>query len=140
MAADDGHRETPVTAKGIEHVCLSYHYRDHDDIDGYLSLLDADVQLILPSEQEIRGREQVAEFRARLGQEAGTHLIHEVIGSGDLVIATGCYFSRGSGKGIDFTELFRLSRDGLLRSQKRYYFLDPRFPAAQHYDKPGAGS
>jgi ketosteroid isomerase-like protein len=129
MASDEGFRDSaprsPVTAVGIDHVCLSYHYLDQGDIDGYLSLLHADVSLYLPSKQEICGREQIAAFQARLEGPAGEHLICGVMGSGDRVVAEGRYVSRETGQGVDFTEVFRLSEEGLLRSQKRYYFVEP---------------
>ena len=70
MASDEGLRDSaprsPVTAVGIDHVRLSYHYLDQGGIDGYLSLLHADVSLYLPSKQEICGREQIAAFQARM--------------------------------------------------------------------------
>src|SRR5579871_69644 len=37
-----------VTACGVEHVRLSYYYMEHDDIDGYGSLLADDVVLDWP--------------------------------------------------------------------------------------------
>lgn len=130
MASDKGFRtsppSSPVTAVGIDHVCLSYHYLDQGNVDSYLSLLHADVSLYLPSEQAIHGREQIGEFLANLEQRAGEHLIHNVIGSGDLVVADGRYVSHRTGKSVDFTEIFRLSEEGLLRSQKRYYFVELR--------------
>jgi hypothetical protein len=130
MASDKGFwaspLSSPVTAVGIDHVCLSYYYLDQWDIDNYLSLLHADMSLYLPSRQEIHGRKQIGAFQAQSGRDAGEYLIHEVIGSGDRVVVEGCYVSRKTGKGVDFTEIFRLSEEGLLRSQKRYYFVDPR--------------
>jgi hypothetical protein len=129
MASDKGFwtspLSSPVTAVGIDHVCLSYHYLDQGDIDSYLSLLHADMSLYLPSEQEIHGREQIGAFRARSEPCAGEHLIHEVMGCGDRVVAAGRYVSHKTGEGVDFTEIFCLSQEGLLRSQKRYYFVDP---------------
>lgn len=129
MASDEVFRTSPpcpaVTAAGIDHVCLSYRYLDQGDIDGYLSLLDADSSLLLPSREEIHGRERIGEFQARREQHTGEHLIHEVIGSGDRVVAEGRYVSRRTGESVDFTEIFRLSEEGLLRSQKRYYFVEP---------------
>jgi ketosteroid isomerase-like protein len=129
MASDKGFRTSPpcsaVTAAGIDHVCLSYRYLDLGDIDGYLSLLDADMSLLLPSRQEIRGRERIGEFQAQPEQHTGEHMIHGVIGSGDRVVAEGRYVSRSTGESVDFTEVFLLSEEGLLRSQKRYYFVEP---------------
>jgi ketosteroid isomerase-like protein len=129
MASDKGSRESParspVTEAGIDHVCLSYIYLDQGDIDGYLSLLAADVSLHLPRQQEIKGREQVGAFQACPDRPVGEHVIQEVIGSGDRIVAEGRYVSRATGDSVDFTEIFRLSADGLLQSQKRYYFIDP---------------
>jgi ketosteroid isomerase-like protein len=129
MASNSGYRDspvhTPVTEVGIDHVCLSYIYLDQGDMDGYLSLLAADVSLHLPKGQEIRGREQIGAFQAQPGRLAGEHVIRDVIGSGDRVVAEGRYVCRATGEGVDFTEVFRLSADGLLRSQKRYYFVEP---------------
>lgn len=130
MASDRGSRgsppNTPVTAAGIDHVRLSYLYLDRGDIDGYLSLLHADVSVRLPGYVEIRGRERVGAFQARPERGRVDHLIHNVIGSGDQVAAEGRYVLRGTGEGVDFTEVFLLSEEGLLRSQKRYYFVAPR--------------
>jgi hypothetical protein len=118
-----------VTAIGIEHVRLSYLYLDQGDIDGYLSLLHTDVSLHLPGRSEIRGRERIGAFRALTGRGRTDHLIQHVIGSGDRVAAEGRYVPGGGeggvGEGVDFIEVFSLSEEGLLRSQKRYYFLAP---------------
>lgn len=118
---------SPVTAAGIDHVRLSYLYLDEGDIDGYLSLLHADVSLHLPARCALHGREQVGAFRAQLGRLGGEYLIRDVIGSGDRVVAEGRYVSRETGEGVDFTEVFQLSEEGLLRSQKRYYFVEPGY-------------
>jgi ketosteroid isomerase-like protein len=130
MASDRGSRGnspiTPVTAMGIEHVRLSYLYLDRGDIDGYLSLLHADFSLLMPGESEIHGRDRVGAFQAQPAQLAADHLIHHVIGSGDRVAVEGRYVSGEGGEGVDFTEVFSLSEEGLLRSRKRYYFIAPR--------------
>jgi ketosteroid isomerase-like protein len=110
---------------GIEHVRLSYLYLDQGDIDGYLSLLHPDIFLLLPGEGEIRGRERVGTFQARPERLCATHLIHHVIGSGDQVAIEGRYVSGDTRQGVDFVEIFTLSEEGLLRSQKRYYFATP---------------
>lgn len=117
---------TPVTAMGIEHVRLSYLYLDQGDIDGYLSLLHSDITLLLPGEAEVRGRKRVATFQGRPEWLAADHLIHHVIGCGDRIAVEGRYVSRRSREGVDFTEVFALSEEGLLRSRKRYYFVAPR--------------
>lgn len=114
-----------VTETGIDHVRLSYLYLNEGDIDGYLSLLDRKISLHLPRGREIIGREQVGSFRARAGRLSGEHVIQHVIGNGDRIIAEGSFVSHSTGAGVDFTEVFRLSPDGLLRSQKRYYFVEP---------------
>jgi ketosteroid isomerase-like protein len=116
-----------VTAAGIDHVRLSYLYLDEGDIDGYLSLLHADVSLHLPARRALQGREQVGAFRALPGRLGGEHLIRDVTGSGDRIVAEGRYVSRETGEGVDFTEVFELSTEGLIRSQKRYYFVEPGY-------------
>jgi hypothetical protein len=121
----DSGAHSSVTETGIDHVRLSYLYLNEGDIDGYLSLLDWKISLHLPGAREIMGREQVASFRARAGRFPGEHVIQHVIGNGDLVVAEGRFVPPGTGSGVDFTEVFRLSDDGLLRSQKRYYFIEP---------------
>jgi hypothetical protein len=133
MASDRGSRGnspiTPVTAIGIEHVRLSYLYLDRGDIDGYLSLLHADFSLLMPGEREIHGRDRIGVFQAQHAQFAADHLIHHVIGSGDRVAVEGRYVSGEEGEdreGIDFTEVFSLSEEGLLLSRKRYYFVAAR--------------
>jgi ketosteroid isomerase-like protein len=129
MASDrdsrSGPPSTPVTAVGIEHVRLSYFYLDQGDIDGYLSLLHSDIFLLLPGEGEICGRERVGTFQARPERLCTSHLIHHVIGSGDQVAVEGRHVFGDTGRGVDFVEIFVLSEDGLLRSQKRYYFVTP---------------
>lgn len=117
---------TPVTAMGIEHVRLSYLYLNRGDIDGYLSLLHVDMSLSLPGATEIRGRERIGAFQARPESADVDHLIHHVIGSGDRIAVEGRFLFRGNREGVDFTEVFALSEEGLLRSQKRYYFVAPR--------------
>jgi hypothetical protein len=134
MASDEVFRirlpSSPVTAAGIDHVWLSYRYLDLGDIDGYLSLLDAGMSIHRPGQQEIRCREQIGVFQAQPEQRAGEHVIHDVFGGGGWVIAEGCYLSRRSGEGVDFIEVFQLSEEGLLRSQKRYYFIELSLPAS----------
>lgn len=130
MASDRGSRgsppTTPVTAMGIEHVRLSYVYLDEGDIDGYLSLLPADVSLHLPGEAEIRGRERIAAFHAQPTLLDANHQIRHVIGSGDLVAVEGRYQSGRITQGVDFTDVFSLTGEALLRSKKRYYFVPVR--------------
>lgn len=133
MASDRGSTGsppiTPVTAMGIEHVRLSYLYLDRGDIDGYLSLLHSDVCLLLPGEGEIRGRERIGAFQARQEQLRADHLIQHVIGSGDRVAVEGRCVPADAGQGVDFTDVFALSEEGLLRSRKRYYFVASRWTA-----------
>jgi hypothetical protein len=130
MASDRGPRGgppvTPVTAMGVGHIRLSYLYLDRGDIDGYLSLLHADISLSLPGEGEIRGREPVGAFQACPERLGAGHLIHHMIASGDRVAVEGRYVSGDTGQGVDFTDVFALSEEGLLRSQRRYYFVAPR--------------
>jgi ketosteroid isomerase-like protein len=130
MASDRGSRGnspiTPVTAMGIEHVRLSYLYLDRGDIDGYLSLLHADFSLLMPGETEIHGRDRIGASQAQRAVLAADHLIRHVIGSGDRVAVEGRYVCGEGGDDVDFTEVFSLSEEGLLRSRKRYYFVAPR--------------
>jgi ketosteroid isomerase-like protein len=111
---------------GIEHVRLSYLYLDRGDIDGYLSLLHADFSLLMPGETEIHGRDRIGASQAQRAVLAADHLIRHVIGSGDRVAVEGRYVCGEGGDDVDFTEVFSLSEEGLLRSRKRYYFVAPR--------------
>jgi ketosteroid isomerase-like protein len=110
---------------GIEHIRLSYLYLDRGDIDGYLSLLHADICLLLPGEREVRGRDRIAVFQARRDRPGAGHVVHHATGDGDRVVVEGRYVIGNSGQGVDFTDVFTLSGESLLRSQKRYYFVPP---------------
>ncbi|HZP52881.1 nuclear transport factor 2 family protein [Actinocrinis sp.] len=119
-----------VTAAGIDHVRLSYHYLDSGDIDGYGSLLDDDAQLRWPEAPLGRGRAQVLSLQKGLAGPPSRHEIRKVVASGDTVVVTGRYTPSRSGRGgkaaaVEFADLFTLSDKGMLLTHHRYYFVAP---------------
>lgn len=116
-----------ITAAGIDHVRLSYHYLDLGDTDGYASLLDAAAVLYEPGHARVSGRVAVAESR-RL-RWCGAHQLHAVFAGEGRVAAVG-RFNRGDGvEGggveVDFADIITLSEHGLLVTQRCYYFVRP---------------
>ncbi|MFH8800961.1 nuclear transport factor 2 family protein [Streptomyces sp. NPDC017936] len=120
-----------VTAAGVDHVRLSYHYLDTGDIDGYASLLADDVHVARPDAPHRTGREAVL----RLHQDAiigpGTHHIDDIVADGHSVVVTGrltpltpAGADGGSGD-LEFVDWFTLSDDSMLRGYRRYYFTAP---------------
>ena len=133
----------PVAAVGLEAVVLSYHYLNAGDIDAYGSLLAAEAILHRPGDDSVCGRGRIEEHWAhRVGADAGYRQVDSVRivcgsgsgvgaadGSGTQVIATGRLTRRGEVE-IEFVDLHTVSRDGLLLSQKSYFFVDPQAPGS----------
>jgi len=113
-----------VTAAGIDHVRLSYHYLDQGDTDGYASLLDSAAVLDEPGHARVHGRVAVAESR-RL-RWCGAHHLDAVFAADGQVAAVG-RFNRGGSDGVDvdFADIITLSQHGLLVTQRCYYFIRP---------------
>ncbi|WP_434739839.1 nuclear transport factor 2 family protein [Micromonospora sp. SH-82] len=122
---------TTVTAVGVDHVRLSYHYLDTGDIDAYGSLLDENVQVRRPDLAQGRGRAEVLRTHALLAGPPARHQIYKVIAAGDAVAVTGRYTAsdpprRGQPEGdLDFVDVFTLTDEGMLLGYRRFYFLAP---------------
>jgi SnoaL-like domain len=114
-----------ITAVGIDHIRLHYLYLDNGDVDGYLSLLAMDAVLRLPGRPQLCGLEQIGAYRAAHGRAMGEHVLYDVFGSDDHLVAEGRLHLGGVGRDMEFSETFRLNDDGLLRSQKIYFFVEP---------------
>jgi ketosteroid isomerase-like protein len=113
-----------VATIGAEHVRLSYHYLDRDDMDGYVSLLDPDARFRHPGQPVSRGHGQVASLMRRLSYTRGGHSIFKTVSEGDTVAAIG-RFTYGNVRGgnkeeTEFVDVFTLSDHGLLLSCRRF--------------------
>jgi hypothetical protein len=121
MAFDD--RGGPVAAVGMDHVRLGYAYLDRGDLDGYASLLDPGAVLDEPGFEPVRGRRAVVGFRTSRG--GAEHELHDVFAADGRVAAVGRVRDEGAGD-VDFADIYTLSEHGLLVSQRRFYFVNPR--------------
>ncbi|MHC3455307.1 nuclear transport factor 2 family protein [Streptomyces prasinus] len=120
-----------VTAAGVDHVRLSYHYLDIGDIDGYASLLADDVHVARPDAPHRTGREAVLSLHQDATIGPGTHRIDGIVADGRSVVVTGLLTpltaadaDDGSGD-LEFVDWFTLSDDGMLCGYRRYYFTAP---------------
>lgn len=156
MFSEDRERSrpaAPVTAAGIDHVRLWYHYLDVGDLDAYGSLLDEHAQLSRPDALPGNGRAQILERQAELASSAVKHHIYKIIADDDAVAVMGRYTpppsaapSRAGTEEIDeahgaddaedaddadeveeveFADFFTLTDKGLLLTCRRYYFVAP---------------
>jgi hypothetical protein len=128
MTSADGISRPPdsaLLAAAVDHVRLSYHYRRTGDIDGYGSLLAVDAVLQRPGRQEIRGRERIEAYQALCDRDVAEHVVYDVFGSGNRLVAEGRLDFEGGRGSVDFTETFWLTEHGLLRAQKIYFFTQP---------------
>lgn len=119
-----------VTAAGVTHVLLSYHYLDTGDIDGYGSLLDEHAHVSRPDVAVGQGRTQVVGLHADIAGPPARHHIYKVIADGDAVVATGRFTApptRGGRAAVDveFVDVFTLSGKGMLLGYRRFYFAAP---------------
>jgi ketosteroid isomerase-like protein len=114
----------PVTAAGVDHVRLSYHYLDNGDLDAYGSLLDENAQLSRPDGPPGHGREQILEHQAELAWSAAEHHIYKIIAAGDAVAVMG-RVRAGRARDVEFADFFTLTDKGLLLTCRRYYFAAP---------------
>ncbi|WP_020667006.1 nuclear transport factor 2 family protein [Amycolatopsis nigrescens] len=128
-----------LTTVGIDHARLSYHYLDLGDMDGYASLFEADAVVRIPGKPTIRGRDRLERLHSgphgglHSGLQSGLpaprhceHLVHDVFGAGNRVAAVGSLVDGITGVQVDFADTFTISDSGLIRSQVRYFFADPR--------------
>lgn len=120
-----------VTAAGIDHVRLSYHYLDVGDIDGYGSLLADDIQVARPDAPLRAGREAVLSLHQDALVEPGTHHIEKIVAEGRSVVVTGRLTPLGASRtdgpapDLEFVDWFTLTDDSMLLGYRRYYFAAP---------------
>jgi ketosteroid isomerase-like protein len=125
---------TSVTAAGVSHVRLSYHYLDAADIDAYGSLLDEDAQVSRPDALPGHGRAEVLRLHADMALRYSGHHIYQVVADGDTVAVTGvtglCTAPPGDGceqevREVEFADFFTLTDEGMLLGYRRFYFAAP---------------
>ncbi|MGW2031809.1 nuclear transport factor 2 family protein [Streptomyces spinosus] len=120
-----------VTAAGVKHALLSYHYQDIGDIDGYASLLDDDVTFEHPGTPARRGADEVLKAQADQATLCSRHELVRVVAENDTVVVLGRLVrsvpdSTAPGPlGVHFADVFTLSARSLLRACRRYYFAAP---------------
>jgi hypothetical protein len=120
-----------VTAVGIKHVMLTYHYRDVGDIEGYASLLDRDVEFKLSDCPHRHGRVEVVKAQAALATPYARHELFKVVAEGDTVVVLGRMVGSAGVQGqsvpggVDFADIFTLSDDSLVLGCRRYHYLSP---------------
>ncbi|WP_369226546.1 nuclear transport factor 2 family protein [Streptomyces sp. R39] len=120
-----------VTAAGVEHVMLTYHYLDIGDIDGYASLTEQDVTLDHPGAPPHRGRDAVLSAHAAQATLLRRHELDTVIAEEGRVVVLGRVVRQtpGTGErashGVDFADVFTLSGQTLVRGCRRYYYAPP---------------
>ncbi|MFD5899689.1 nuclear transport factor 2 family protein [Streptomyces sp. NPDC060366] len=120
-------------AAGIDHVRLSYHYRDTGDIDAFGSLLHEDVQVKRPDAPFGHGRDEVIRLHTRMAGGREHHHIYKIVADGDCVVVTGSYTGAADGEGangahagpLEFADVFTLTDDGMLLGYRRFYFVAP---------------
>jgi ketosteroid isomerase-like protein len=140
MSAHDHRRSSPstaVTAAGLDHVRLSYHYLDTGDIDGYGSLLDEDAQVCRPDMPLGQGRAEVLKLHAEMAGPRVRHHIYKMVAEGDSIAVTGLTTgmpTASPGRGataqaaaaVEFADFFTISDEGMLLGYRRFYFVPPR--------------
>ncbi|MEU5634061.1 nuclear transport factor 2 family protein [Streptomyces rishiriensis] len=123
-----------VTAAGVNHVLLTYHYLDIGDIDGYASLTETDVTLDHPGAPPRRGREAVLRAHTAQVSPLRRHELDTVIADGETIVALGRVVHSAPGAagrtpaGTDFADVFTLSGQTLVRACRRYYYAPPPGP------------
>jgi ketosteroid isomerase-like protein len=129
MNVHDPHR-TPtsaaVTAAGLDHVRLSYHYLDSGDIDGFGSLLDDDVQVTRPDTPQGFGRAEVLRMHSEIAGTSARHHIYKMVANGDCVAVMGRFTRTPGASDVEFADFFTLSDEGMLMGYRRFYFAPPR--------------
>lgn len=156
MFSDHRDRSRPgaaITAAGIDHVRLWYHYLDAGDPDACGSLLDENIQISRPDAPPEHGREQVVARYAHLAGPTASHHIYRIIAEDDAVAVMGRYTAKpassapgltadratpddksdghgcghghGRGEDVEFADFFTLTDKGLLLTCRRYYFVAP---------------
>ncbi|NJQ05817.1 nuclear transport factor 2 family protein [Streptomyces lonarensis] len=120
-------RSARLTAVGVDHVRLSYHYLDAGDVEGYGSLLDENIEVAQPGSVHGNGRAEVLRSHGSPDRTPVRHRIHKIVADGDSVVALG-RLVRGPGTRVelDFVDHFTISPEGMLLSCRRYFHTDPR--------------
>jgi ketosteroid isomerase-like protein len=117
-----------VAGVGVEHVWLSYDYLDRGDIDGFGSLLAPDAVLLRPGGRDVRGRAAIERWLAsRVARTTGTSTVFTVSAVAGNVIAIGHHVGHdadGHLRDVEFTDIFTIAPSGLLRTVKRYFFVE----------------
>jgi ketosteroid isomerase-like protein len=117
-----------VAGVGVEHVRLSYDYLDRGDIDGFGSLLAPDAVLLRPGGRAVRGRAAIERWLASSAAGTpGTSTVFAVFATAGNVIAVGHHTGHdadGHLRDVEFTDIFTIAPDGLLRTLKRYFFVE----------------
>ncbi|GAA1713217.1 nuclear transport factor 2 family protein [Kribbella yunnanensis] len=107
-------------AMGIENIRLAYHYCDVGDLEGYASLLEADVEVDADGLLRGRGRDQVVDRVAALEAGAVQHHPNYVIPCDNRVIVLGSVSTKDSPATHDIVDVFTLSGHALIVRQRRY--------------------
>lgn len=117
-----------VAGVGVEHVRLSYDYLDRGDIDGFGSLLAPDAVLLRPGGRAVRGRADIERWLAsRVAGTSGNSTVFAVFATEGNVIAIGHHTgldADGHLQDVEFTDVFTIAPNGLLRTLKRYFFVE----------------
>ena len=109
-----------ITALGVEHVLLFYHYLNTADLDGLGSLLDDHVQLRQQGKPAVHGRENVLKsgFVASFAQ----HHIHTSIARDSQVFTAGRLLPTGDSSGSrEFNDAFVITKNIMIRGVRRDY-------------------
>jgi hypothetical protein len=132
MFSDDRERPWPasVTAAGVDHVRLWYHYLDIGDVDASGSLLDDYAQVWRPDAPPGHGRAQVLDRHFEPTAAMADHHIYKLIAVQDSVAVTGrCSSPRSAPSAerrqFEFADFFTITDRGLLLTCRRYYFVAP---------------
>lgn len=143
MSIDDRRTSPSATAAGLDHVRLSYLYRDDGDLDGFGSLLHEDIQVTRPDAPQGRGRAEVLRLHHLIADPAVGHHIYKVVADGDCIAVMGrltgaARVSSAAGTttaaagtttaatpGVEFADFFTLSDEGMLLGYRRFYFAAP---------------
>ncbi len=123
-----------VTAAGVKHVLLTYHYEDIGDFDGYASLLTDDVTYDHPGESPVLGRRAVVKAHTARATLYTRHELLTVVAEDDTVVVLGQVVRSAAGSPeqpcdkVGFADVFTLSPQSLVRGCRRYYYAPPSDP------------
>ncbi|WP_189269427.1 nuclear transport factor 2 family protein [Streptomyces fuscichromogenes] len=115
----------------MKHVMLTYHYLDIGDIDGYASLTEQDMALNHPGAPPHRGRDAVLSAHAAQATLLRRHELDTVVADEGRVVVLGRVVHQAPGArrwaphGVDFADVFTLSKHVLVRDCRRYYYAPP---------------